>query len=631
MGEKRFPRPLSVAVAASAAAAVSLVFSLAVAHATRPPGYFMKYVEAAQAPSIDPARLLDFSPLYLLLARWILPLGGKGVLLLVQCFFLAGACALIAVAIGILAGPRGALLGGLAAATYRPFLVYAGVLEPEITIVFSLAAAVTFGLLARRRFDLSHVGGGRLGGGVILAIAAGVCLGLAASLRPQYILMLPVWAFWIGSAAPTGGRIKAAAVTLAAGLIVVSGVVVSRWQKSGSFVIMDPGPVFYEGNGPSADGSSAAAPELVKWIEIEANRGADSVHIAYRRLASANLNRDVNPGESNSYWSRLALESILLRPGRAIRLARIKSIRALAPFEFADLICARELDRRLSAVLPWGFGLLLIGLPWVLFLSRSDLGDLAGPLAVALLALGVQIVFSASARQRLPLALGLLVVEPIAGARLWHGGSGGRRRLLAGTVAGLFLSVLIAWASGAAAVVGDLRMLWILGPRARILDTGVARLLDGRALVPGVSVAATRLARGGDLYRAGRWREAAGEFEPVASGSVTRVPSLVARARYWLARCRLATGQREEARRLADSAFGLMPEDLRIAALEAALGQLGNPLDFARTWRPPGVDPLSARVALARELSFSGRRDDAIKIAMPAAAALPEIRGKSSP
>src|SRR5262249_58269296 len=97
------------------------------------------------------------------------------------------------------------------------------------------------------------------------------------------------------------------------------------------------------------------------------------------------------------------------RPLRSVRLESIKLVRALGPFEFADLICAYELDRRLSVVLPWGFGLLLVGVTWIFFRSRSSLAELAGPLAVVSLAAVIQIVFSASAPQRLPLSPRLLI------------------------------------------------------------------------------------------------------------------------------------------------------------------------------------------------------------------------------
>src|SRR5262249_16138370 len=153
-------------------------------------------------------------------------------------------------------------------------------------------------------------------------------------------------------------------------------------------------------------------------------------------------------------------------------------IRGLGPFEFADLIDAYELDRRLSTVIPWGFGLLIIGVPWVILYLRRGVGELAGPVAVALLALAVQIVFSASARQRLPLALGLLIGVPVAAGSLWDKGPAGRRQFFAASAVGLGASILVSFLVGPSAVVGDLEMLNVLGPRARSLNTSLATVID---------------------------------------------------------------------------------------------------------------------------------------------------------
>src|SRR5262249_51133591 len=382
--------------------------------------------------------------------------------------------------------------------------------------------------------------------------------------------------------------------------------------------------------GPAADGSSGSAPELARWVEAEAHAGADSVHIAYRRIASGNLGRPVTSRESNLFWGRLGWETVSVYPARAARLEAVKLARALGPFEFADLIDAYELDRRLSAVIPWGFGLLIVGVPWVLLYLRSRTGQLVGLLAVAILALAVQAIFYASARQRLPLALALLVMIPVAAGALWDKGPAGRPRFFAAAAVGLAASALLSFLIGSSAVVGDLEMLNVLGPRAKSLDTTAAKVIDGRAFRQDVADATLRLRKGIELYVAGRFPEASAELEAVAFGPATR-RTISARSRYWLARCRLATGGRDQAQKLARSAFEIMPEDLRIAALDTTLSSRESPEDLAKGWRPAGIDALSARIALAREVSFGGRRDLAIKIAMPVAAALPEIRGKSSP
>jgi hypothetical protein len=66
-----------------------------------------------------------------------------------------------------------------------------------------------------------------------------------------------------------------------------------------------------------------------------------------------------------------------------------------------------------------------------------------------------------------------------------------------------------------------------------------------------------------------------------------------------------------------------------VQALSAVLSGIAPPAVFR--WRPPGYDEISARIALARELSFAGRRDLAVQVARPVAENFAELRGVSWP
>ncbi len=65
--------------------------------------------------------------------------------------------------------------------------------------------------------------------------------------------------------------------------------------------------------------------------------------------------------------------------------------------------------------------MLLPALPWAALARRRRLVELAGPLALAALAVAVRVATYASARQRLPLALALWVVLPVLLADLLDG------------------------------------------------------------------------------------------------------------------------------------------------------------------------------------------------------------------
>src|SRR5262249_52330791 len=150
--------------------------------------------------------------------------------------------AFIAIAVGTLTGPAWALAAGVLAATYRPFLVYAGVLEPENLIVLCLAASITFGILARRGLRSTEREAERSIPPVVWAAASGFCRGLAAISRPQCVLLIVVWTMWIGIASPRR-RFLAGVLTFLTGFVIFAGVLLMRWSQTGSLTMMDPGPV----------------------------------------------------------------------------------------------------------------------------------------------------------------------------------------------------------------------------------------------------------------------------------------------------------------------------------------------------------------------------------------------------
>jgi hypothetical protein len=611
---------------------LSLFFSVVVSRATRPPGYFTKYLVAVRDPaSIQKERALDYSPLYLALARLAVPLGagehgGAHLLLDLQCLLFAGACAVVADAVRSLADERWGLAAGAAMAAYRPLLVYCGVLEPEILLTFLLAAAIWAGIAARRAIDASRRRW------VFSSAAAGCALGLAALDRPTSLLLVPVWAVWVLDGRPLRSH-RAGPLALAAAFsIVLSPVVLQRWRATGSALVMDPGPVFYAGNGPEAsDYPWFAPPELVKRLEEEADHAkySDYIHVGYRRVAAASLGHSVTPGESNRYWAGLAVEAIRHRPISELRRLGLKALLALSPYESHDLIDAEEIDRRLRPALPWGLLLLAAGAPWLACVSARERRDLAGPLALAALTLAVQVATYSSARQRLPLALALFVALPVAGFELWR--RGWRRLLAAGAAAGVAAGLAVGAACAPYSWFQEVGMVSSLGRRAAPVSEGLAEWLDGRALRPGGRESALRLEAAKRLYLAGRFEDVAAMLGPVLDGRLDAIPWTAARAHYWQARTLEAGGRNAEAAAQAQIARSIRPEDLRVAALQEALSWKGRPEREAESWRPPGIDPVSAKIALARELSYAGMGNLARRLAGPVARAFPEIAGKPWP
>jgi hypothetical protein len=643
--------------------AAALACALALAGVTHPDAIFPKYLAAAAAPPAEQAeRLLDYSPLYLALVRALQPGGHAAILesghaavlesghaavlaiLSLQAVLHALTAAAVAMAVALLAGRRWAWLGGLGAAAYRPFLVYCGMLEPETVILACLAFAMLLGVLARRRLRAAAAPAAAAipspprAAGIPVATAALVVLAFAALAaaglgRPQHLLLIPVWAWWMAAAAPAGGPRRAArrlawAAALAVAAAVLGPPLAMRARVTGVPAIMNPGAVFYEGNGPGATGLTRFAPPAVIQLERAHRESVDYGHVAYRRIASAVAGRRLDPLAANRYWTGLAWEAIVARPLPAARRWGRKALLALAPYEGHDLVIAERLDRRLRRLLPWGFAVPLLALPWLPLSRRCRLAELAGPLAVAALAWAVQAAIYASARQRLPVALALWVVLPALAADLAGGRTTAAVRPLLALLLGPCVALGLAAATAREAVLDQLGWDGLLGRQ----PTGPGEVLcaaqDGRWLRPRLRRDAERFAAGVALARQRRPDDSLRVLAPLLDGRAdfTSDDREVGVPQYWAALDLLALRDRAAAARMARVAWQVRPDDARAGALALRLAGARDAAPWPpAAWRPPGCDPVSARLDLAGAAAADGDRAAALALLRPLAADFPEL------
>jgi len=679
-GEDRGGKPAAEDRAAGAwlpavgafAAALACALALGVTH---PDAIFPKYLAAAAAPPAEQAeRLLDYSPLYLALVKALLP-AGHAAILAVQALLHGLTAAAVAMAVALLAGRRWAWLGGLGAAAYRPFLVYCGMLEPETVILACLAFAMLFGVLARRRLGVAAapaVAAAPLeapgeavavapapqpavvtapvapaaaavpsppgAAGIPVATVALVVLAFAALAaaglgRPQHLLLMPVWAWWVAAAAPAGGPRRAArrlawAAALAVAAAVLGPPLAMRARVTGVPAIMNPGAVFYEGNGPGATGLTRFAPPAVIQLERAHRESVDYGHVAYRRIASAVAGRRLDPLAANRYWTGLAWEAIAARPLAAARRCGRKALLALAPYEGHDLLIAERLDRRLRRLLPWGFAVPLLALPWLPLSRRGRLAELAGPLAVAVLAFAVQAAIYASARQRLPVALALWVVLPALAADLAGGRTTAAVRPLLALLLGPCVALGLAAATAREAVLDQLGWDGLLGRQPAGPGEVLCAAQDGRSLRPRLRRDAERFAAGVALARQRRPDDSLRVLAPLLDGRAdfTSDDREVGVPQYWAALDLLALRDRAAAARMARVAWQVRPDDARAGALALRLAGARDATPWPpAAWRPPGCDPVSARLDLAGAAAADGGRAAALALVRPFAADFPEL------
>jgi hypothetical protein len=611
------------ALAALGAFAAALVFAFLVAGATRPPAIFPKYLEAASAPAAERSeRLLDYSPLYLGLTRLLAPAGYRAILAL-QCLLHGVTAGAVAATVALLAGAGWGLGAGLAVAAYRPFLVYCGIHEPESLVLAALALAVLLGLVAQNRLAPGEAPG--TSQRLFAAAGAAACLAAAGLARPQHLLLVPVWAIWMAAsrpALPLRNRARLAGIVFLVPAILVAPLLVSRARTTGVPTIMNPGAVFYEGNGPGATGLTRFAPAAVVALERAHGEAYDYGHVAYRRIAALALGRPVTPSASNRYWTGLAFESLRAFPCRSLARFFRKAALALAPYEGQDLSIAEQLDRRLRPRLPWGFFLPLISLPWIFMASRERRRELAGPLAIAALAFAVQVALYASARQRLPLALALWIAGPVLAADLFRGRLNAAVRPALAVLLGIATALGLAAATARFALLDQLGWDGVLGPEPPSLGRTLVAWQEGRGLRPELAQSARRFAAGVSLAEAGRPADSLRALAPLLGSGrdFTIDDKEVGVPEYWAARDLLALGDRARALRAAEAARAIRPDDPRVAALALRLARpRGTPEPAA--WRTPGTDPVSAALARAEAAAADGDREGAAALLRPLAAA----------
>ena len=90
-------------------------------------------------------------------------------------------------------------------------------------------------------------------------------------------------------------------------------------------------------------------------------------------------------------------------------------------------------------------------------------------------------------------------------------------------------------------------------------------------------------------------------------------------------KCHTKVPRRDEAAAAVERARAARPQSLAVQALARALAFAPLDARAAAAWRPPGVDPASARWALAEALALAGEQAAARELAAPLLPAFPEL------
>jgi tetratricopeptide (TPR) repeat protein len=336
-------------------------------------------------------------------------------------------------------GWRPALWAGIMAALYGPLVFFDGELLTAGLLVALLAWSLYFllGRPAARTY-----------------IPATLFLGLAVVVRPNVIVLLPLFLYYAwagvgragvvwrgvarGSLARAGMVAAIGFVALVPGLVVT--VINARAEKGIVFVASQGGVNFYAGNHAGADGQTIDIPEMQ-----DSQAGWGNFVDASREAAEAAEGRPLDSAEVSRYWYRRGFDWIRSEPAAAAALTLKKVYFAVNAYEIPnnrDLYFDRPDPLNLLLwklpffAFPWGIVFPLAVAGACLGLRLRESRRTIGMLTAWGLVLGIFLVpFFVNARFRLDIVPVLILLAAFA---LSHG-----RRLLRGLPAAFGIGALI--------------------------------------------------------------------------------------------------------------------------------------------------------------------------------------------
>jgi len=373
------------------------------------PDQFHKYVLAARQAiegALPAERLSDFSPLYLFLHILVQKTLKRPDLFfkLAQVVWASLSAPLLFLILKKLVRLPVAAIGTAAFIVNPALIVLTQAYEPEVLALFLLLGFI---YLALRDDWPSH-------------LLSGGAAGLAFLTRPNVLpvlLFVPICFLFKPGQARTKRLVSIVCFSLPV-LLSISLLLFRNQHTTGraTFLTMNPGTVFYEGNNPLSWGTTSVYPYLVYDLARQYTQIPDVQHELYRRLARMSSGKDMTVSEVNGYWAGKALRFIRNHPGRYGQVLAHKLFCIFHSYDWHDLYNAYWNQRRLShsiiPTIPWGIiaALAVLGLVTEAPNWRRSL------LFYALFAsqAGVMLVFYVSARQRLVLLPALLCFACLA-------------------------------------------------------------------------------------------------------------------------------------------------------------------------------------------------------------------------
>jgi tetratricopeptide (TPR) repeat protein len=391
------------------------------------PDFACQYVHSA----CNPERLADFSPLYLsvhIIAQKYLPRPNEAIVWL-QFVLMAGSGVLLFLFLRSFFSSGVAIAGAMAFITNRSIVVYSGVFEPEVLLIFFLLGFLV--VVVRKSRPMAFVAGASFA----------LILLLRLNLLPV-ALIVPLYFYLNGER----NRIllQRTILFIVPVFLAITLLAIRNHSFTGTFspVTMNPGYPFYCGNNPTANGQIGVYPPMVQFVAKEIPKEVDRGHIAYLLFPRRISGKQLSIPEANSYWAHKALNFIVDHPIYWFKGIIRKCYTTFHAVRWHDVDQVGAIDHRLQKTMiptvPFGLisAMAIIGMLLSLRAWRERLVFYA----VILCQIGVMAMTFASDRQRISvLALFVFFAAALLTALLDRNTAGRRKIMLTVAALGLFL------------------------------------------------------------------------------------------------------------------------------------------------------------------------------------------------
>lgn len=301
---------------------------------------FQKYPALARSylqGTLSPERLLDVSPTYFYLNVLAAKMSSQSEFWIkwLQMLLLAGSSGLFFLTLQNWFSLTVSSLGTLLLMLNTHVLIYSGIMEPELLLLFFLLAFIFFAQ----------------GIGPFAKILSGVSFALMILTRPNLIpliFLVPVH-FWLQEKKWRKCTVSFSLFIIPF-LIALMGLWLRNYSIEGHFspLVMNPSTVFYEGNNPCSRGKSSVYPLLVDEMISEYKNYPDYQHVMYREFARRITGLPLSVGQVNAYWFRKAWLFIQDHPGHFLRNLMDKINAAFNNYRRHDILSAFVSDQKLS-------------------------------------------------------------------------------------------------------------------------------------------------------------------------------------------------------------------------------------------------------------------------------------------